>query len=200
MKSFNIAFFASHGGSNMQALIDASKSGRLKSTPALVISNNSNSIVLERAVKEEIPNFHISSNTHPDDNVRTQYIIKLFELYKINLVVLAGYMKKLPDEVINKVNGRVLNIHPALLPKFGGEGMYGMKVHQAVLDAKETESGVTVHLVDSEYDRGRILLQRTVPVNIDDTPETLAARVLEIEHRIYPEVIEMIESGKIEFN
>lgn len=200
MKCYNIAFFASHGGSNMQALIDASKSGRLKSKPALVISNNSNSKALDRAVKEEIPNFHISSNTHPDDNVRTQYIIKLFELYKINLVVLAGYMKKLPDEVINKVNGRVLNIHPALLPKFGGEGMYGMKVHQAVLDAKETESGVTVHLVDSEYDRGRILLQRTVPVNIDDTPETLAARVLEIEHRIYPEVIEMIESGKIELN
>lgn len=184
----------------MQAIIDASKSGRLKSKPALVISNNSNSMALQRAVKEEIPYFHISSQTHPDDSDRVQFIIKLFEQFDINLVILAGYMKKLPNEVINKVNGRVLNIHPALLPKFGGEGMYGMKVHQAVIEAQETLSGVTVHLVDSEYDRGRILLQRTVPVNKDDTSETLAARILEIEHRIYPEVIEMIESGKIELN
>ena len=197
MKTFNIAFFASHGGSNMQAIIDEIERGRLKSKPALVISNNSKSGSAERAAKHNIPFYHISTITHPDETERTEYIMSLFTQYNINLVVLAGYMKKLPVEIINKVGGRVLNIHPALLPKFGGEGMYGMNVHKAVIESKEYYSGATVHLVDSEYDRGKILHSRSLDVFTDDTPESLAERVLKIEHQIYPEVIEMLENEKI---
>jgi len=194
MKTFNIAFFASHGGSNMQAIIDEIEKGRLKSKPALVISNNSKSGSAERARNQNIPFYHISTITHPDESERTDFIKSLFDQYKINLVVLAGYMKKLPVEIINKVGGRVLNIHPALLPKFGGEGMYGMNVHRAVIESCDTNSGATIHLVDSDYDRGKILHSRIIDVLANDTPESLAERVLKIEHQIYPEVIEMLEN------
>jgi phosphoribosylglycinamide formyltransferase 1 len=193
MKTFNIAFFASHGGSNMQAIIDEIEKGRLKSKPALVISNNSKSGSAERARNHNIPFYHISTITYPDEVERTEFIKSLFAEYEINLVVLAGYMKKLPVEIITLVGGRVLNIHPALLPKFGGEGMYGMNVHKAVVESDENYSGATVHLVDSEYDRGKILLQRSIDIFVHDTPESLAERVLKIEHEIYPEVIEMLE-------
>jgi phosphoribosylglycinamide formyltransferase-1 len=196
-QKFNIAFFASHGGTNMQAIIDACKSGFLQSKPSLIISNNSESGAIKRAIHENIPFFHISSKTHPLDNERTKQIIQYLIDFDINMIVLAGYMKKLETEIIEKVNGLVLNIHPALLPKFGGENMYGINVHKAVIAAGVTKSGATVHLVDSEYDKGRILLQSEVPVLYDDTPETLAERVLKTEHLIYPKAIKMLETEEI---
>jgi len=110
----------------------------------------------------------------------------------IEIILLAGYMRKVPDAVVTAFPERIINIHPALLPKFGGEGMYGIHVHTAVLEAGETESGATVHLVNEEYDKGRILMQRHVPVLADDTPESLAARVLECEHKLYPEALEKL--------
>lgn len=197
MKNFNIAFFASHSGSNMQAIINQIEIGKLKSNPCMIISNNSNSGACERAENHKIPFYHISTKTHPNDLEREKYIEFLFEHHNINLVVLAGYMKKLPDAIIKKVNNMVLNIHPALLPKYGGEGMYGMNVHKAVIENKELFSGATVHQVNSEYDEGNILMQAVVPVYANDTPEKLAERVLKIEHIIFPLTIELLESEQI---
>lgn len=193
-----IGFMASHGGSNMQAIIDAINSGKIDGEAGCVISNNSNSGAIERAKKENIPFYHISSKTHPNPEKKDKAIIDAFRKHKVNIIVLAGYMVKLSPVIIQQWKGRILNIHPALLPKFGGKGMWGINVHKAVIAAGEKESGPTVHLVDEEFDHGRILAQLKVPVMQDDTPETLAARVLEQEHRIYPLVLAQISEGIIE--
>ncbi len=197
MQKLNIAFFASHGGSNMQAIIDAIKNGKIHSSASLVISNNSDSGAIERAIKENIPYKHISRNKFDSDEEFDLSIINALQEHNINLIVLAGYMKKISNSVIRKFKGRILNIHPALLPKFGGQGMYGINVHSAVITAKEAISGATVHVVDELYDNGRILAQMTVPVYESDTPEDLQKRVLEIEHIIYPDTILKIENEEI---
>lgn len=182
----------------MQSIINSCKTGRINASPACVISNNSNSMALLRAEKEGIPGYHISSLKYPEQDELDEAIINKFESHNVDTIVLAGYMKYLSPKVIRHFNGRVLNIHPALLPKYGGKGMYGKKVHEAVLKAREKYSGVTVHLVDEKYDHGKILGQRKVPVKPDDTVETLAAKVLEQEHILYPEVINQIAEGEIE--
>jgi phosphoribosylglycinamide formyltransferase-1 len=197
MSNLIIGFLASHGGSNMQAIIDACKAGTLNAKPGALVSNNSNSGAMERAKNESMPCYHISGKTHPDPEDHDEAIIRAFNENNVNTIVLAGYMRKLNPAVINAFNGCVLNIHPALLPKFGGEGMWGMHVHEAVIAAGEKVSGPTVHLVDSEYDKGRILAQAKVFVQPDDTPETLAARVLEKEHELYPMVLQKIAEGVI---
>ncbi len=191
MTDLSIAVFASGGGTNLQSLIDASKGMIFNGQVAAVISNNSGAYALERARKKNIPAYHISSKTHPE---RTELVSRLFEVFdesSINLVVLAGYMKLLPVEVVRKYRSRIINIHPALLPKYGGKGMYGTNVHKAVLESGDKISGATVHLVDEIYDHGAILIQRTVPVSPDGTPESLAARVLKVEHKILPEAAAM---------
>ncbi len=192
-----LGFLASHGGSNVQAIIDAWREGRLDAEPCVVISNNSDAAVLERARRAGIDALHLSSQTHPDPAALDTAILGTLEKHAVNLVVLAGYMKKLGPRTLERYRGRVLNIHPALLPKFGGKGMYGKRVHEAVLAAGEKVSGVTVHLADEEYDRGKILAQRTVPVMPKDTADTLAARVLEVEHQIYADTIQKIARGEI---
>ena len=193
-----IGFMASHGGSNMQAIIDAIKAGKIDGEAGCVISNNSQSGAIERAKKEGIPFYHISGKTHPDPEAHDKAIINAFRKHNVNLIVLAGYMRKVSSKIIREWEGRILNIHPALLPKFGGKGMWGMHVHEAVIEAGEKVSGPTVHVVDEHFDHGRILAQLEVPVLPDDTPETLAARVLEQEHRLYPLVIARISEGLIE--
>lgn len=198
MVKLRLGFLASHGGSNMQSIIDSINSGNLDAEAAVIISNNSNSGAMERAEKEGIPHYHISGKTHPGDGGEDTAIVDALKKHDVNLVVLAGYMKKAGPKLLTEFKGRILNIHPALLPKYGGKGMYGMFVHEAVIKAGEKFSGPTVHLVDEKYDHGRILLQREVTVDPGDTPETLAARVLKEEHKIYPEVIRMIASGEIE--
>ena len=135
MSKLKLGFFASHGGSNMQSIIDSCKSGKLNADPCAVISNNSVSYALVRAQLENIPNFHISSKDYPDNNDLNNKLIETLDLYGVNILVLAGYMKQVDDIIIDHFNGRVLNIHPALLPKFGGKGMYGMNVHKAVIEA-----------------------------------------------------------------
>ncbi len=197
MATLNLGFLASHGGSNMQAIIEACKNGKLDAEPRCVISNNSTSGALERASKEGIPRVHISGKTHPGPGGEAEAIIDTFSSHGVDTIILAGYMKILSPQVISHFKGRVLNIHPALLPKFGGKGMYGKNVHQAVLQAGETESGATIHLVDSQYDRGRILSQMKVPVLVGDTPDTLAARVLAVEHILYPNTLQKIAAGEI---
>lgn len=190
-----ICFFASHGGSNMQAILDAVKSGELQAEAVMLISNNSQSYALERAKKNGLKAYHLSSKTNPEDLNET--IVALLTENNINVIVLAGYMKKLDDEIIDAVEGRVLNIHPALLPKFGGEGMYGNKVHQAVIESGEKISGATIHLVNSHYDEGRILNQASCKVLPEDTAESLAERVLSLEHKLYYETLQKISMGEI---
>ena len=179
-----LAAFISGGGTNLQALIDNCQSGEIEAEVKAVISNNSKAYGLERARKAGIETFHISNFVYPDNNDFVQAIMDILEKHQIDLIVLAGYMKMMPQEIIKKYHGKIINIHPALLPKYGGKGMYGINVHKAVIEAGDTVSGATVHLVDEKYDTGPILVQRQVPVLPDDTPETLAARVLEIEHQI----------------
>ncbi len=192
-----IGFLASHGGSNMQAIIDACKLGKLDATPAVVISNNSDSGALARAKTEGVPHYYLSGKTHPEPRELDQAILDTLLHHSVDIIVLAGYMKKLGSKTLAYFRGRILNIHPALLPKFGGEGMYGIHVHEAVIAAGEKESGVTIHLVDEQYDTGAILAQTRVPVMPDDTPETLAARVLEQEHILYPKTLQQIVTGDL---
>ena len=199
-KSLSIGVLSSHEGTNLQSIIDACKEGWLHARVRVVVCNNSRSMAIERARREGIPFRHISGRTHPDPHELDAAIASAFEEHGVELVVLAGYMKKLGPRTLDRYRGRILNIHPALLPRFGGEGMYGSRVHEAVLDSGDAVSGVTVHLVDEEYDRGPIVAQRKVPVLVDDTPDSLARRVLEQEHAIYPETLQMIASGEIDLD
>ncbi len=191
MSRLTLAVFASGGGSNLQALIDGAKSGVHCGRMGVVISNNSKSLALTRAQNENIPAYHISGKTIPDPGQFADKIRDVLETHGVNLIVLAGYMKLLPLPIIRLYRSRIINIHPALLPKYGGQGMYGINVHKAVLASGDKLSGATVHFVDEAYDSGPILIQRTVPVLPGDDPETLAARVLKVEHLILPQAVSM---------
>lgn len=181
----------------MQALIDGCTSGQIDGEIVLVICNNRKAYALERAQKHQIETLVISNSEFASEEEYTQALKSRLADRRVELVCLAGYMKKIPIEIIRTYHNRVLNIHPALLPKFGGKGMYGIHVHEAVLEAGEKETGVTIHLVDEVYDNGRILSQRTVAVESDDTPESLQLRVLAIEHQLYPETVGRIASGEL---
>ncbi len=185
----NIAVFASGRGSNFEALHRAIREERFPAAIAVVISNNSSAGVLPLAASFGIPAHHISRLKFPDEESFRQHLLTTLRAYHVNFIVLAGYMKKLDAGIIREFPKRIINIHPALLPKFGGEGMYGLNVHRAVIDAGETASGATVHYVDEEYDRGAIIAQRTVPVDPGETPESLAEKVLRIEHTLLPSVV-----------
>ena len=193
-----LGFLASHTGSNLQAIIDACRAGRLGAELRVVICNNSQAQALERARGAGIATRHLSSHTHPSEEALDAAILATLREHGVNLLVLAGYMRKLGSRTLAHYRGRVLNIHPALLPKFGGPGMYGARVHEAVLAAREKESGATIHLVTAEYDQGPIVAQSRIAVLPDDTAESLAARVLEVEHALYPETLARIARGEIE--
>ena len=196
----NIAVFASGKGSNLKAILDAIRSGKIPDTRiGLVVSNNSDAGALTIARENQLPAVHISRKQFASDDEFTKNVLANLHNHKINFIVLAGYMKKIDSHIIREFRHRIVNIHPALLPAFGGPGMYGMHVHEAVINAKVKESGATVHIVDEEYDRGQIVLQQKVSVNPDDTAETLAAKVLKIEHQLYPEAIRLFAEGKVIF-
>lgn len=191
----NIAVLASHSGTTLQAIIDACEKDVLHARVCLVISNNSRAMAAERAARHGIPFRHLSSRTHPDAAGLDLAICNALEQHDAQLVMLAGYMKKLGPRTIERFNGRILNTHPALLPKHGGQGMYGDKVHQAVISAGEGESGVTVHLVDAEYDQGPIVAQRRIPVHPQDDAHTLAERVKQQEKPFLIETLQSIADG-----
>jgi phosphoribosylglycinamide formyltransferase-1 len=193
----NLGFFASHGGSNMQAIVDATKSGVLEARPALLISNNRNSQAAQRAEREGIPFQILNSLTHPEPDELDQAMLAALLEHEVDLIILAGYMKMIGPRVLEAFDGRILNIHPALLPKFGGQGMYGQHVHRAVLEAGETVTGVSIHLVNGEYDQGRVIAQTEVPVIPGDTVESLAARVLVKEHEFFVETLVDLTEGKV---
>lgn len=192
-----LGLLASHRGSNLQAVVTACREGRLAARPGVVISNNAGSGALQFAERTGIPSFRIGGSEFADDAVRDDAILGTLRAHDVDLVLLLGYMRLLGPRTTAAYRGRILNTHPALLPKFGGKGMYGAHVHAAVLAAGETETGVTVHLVDEEYDHGAIVAQARVPVAAGDTVETLSARVLEREHAFLVETLQAIASGAI---
>ena len=181
----HIAIFASGTGSNAQKIIDHFKNSSLAKI-SLIVSNKKEAGVLQIANKEKIPSIIIEKEKFFRGNA---YLDELKEK-KIDFIVLAGFLWKIPDILLKAYPKKIINIHPALLPKHGGKGMYGQNVHQAVLSAKEKESGITIHYVDEHYDNGDIILQVKCPVLDDDSPESLANRIHLLEHVNYPVIIE----------
>lgn len=193
-----IGILASHGGTVLQAIIDAAEGPFPELEPSVVISNNSASGALARAVRHGIRALHLSGQTHPEPELLDRAIADGLSESGADLVFLAGYMKKLGPRTLERFAGRILNTHPSLLPRFGGRGMYGDRVHQAVLDAGETRSGVSVHLVDEGYDTGPVVAQAEVPVQPDDTLETLSERVRARERLLVVETLVAVAHGRIE--
>jgi len=181
----------------MQSVIDACNAGRVNANPVVVISNNRKSFALKRARKEGIAAYNLSGLTHPDSDVLDETILGTLQEHRTGLVILAGFLRKIGPKTLAAYRNRIINIHPALLPKYGGQGMYGKNVHRAVVAAGDKETGVTIHIVDKEYDTGPILAQKTMPVAPDDTPESLAERLIEVEHRFLVETIQRIIIGEI---
>ena len=197
-RRLRLGILASHAGTTMQAIIDACLQGRIHADVSVVIGNNSRSGALARARVHDIPTAHLSGVTHPNADARDRAILETLTCHHVDVVALAGYMKRLGPLVLSRYKGRLLNTHPALLPKFGGQGMYGDRVHEAVLAAGERTSGATVHLVEGDYDTGPVLSQVKVPVLVGDTLETLRERVQAAERAHYVKVLERIASGEIE--
>jgi len=194
---WKLAFLASHRGTNMQALVDACRSGRLQAKPVVVISNNGASGALDRAAAAGIPAYHLGASNHPDADALDRAIAATLERYAPDLVLLAGYMKRVGPRTLAAFPGRVINIHPALLPAHGGRGMFGSNVHEAVIAAGDVETGITIHVVDEDYDSGTVLAQRRVPVLPGDTAESLAGRLLPLEHDLYVDTVARIIGGEI---
>ena len=186
----NLVIFASGNGTNAQRIMEYFRDS-IEVRVVLVLSNNPGAYVLERAEKFGIPaRIFDRKEFYETENIR-----KELEEKETSLIVLAGFLWLIPRYLLNAYNGRIINIHPALLPKYGGKGMYGLRVHEAVLAAGDKESGISIHFVNERYDEGEILFQARCRVEPSDTPETLAARIHELEYRYYPETIEKLMSG-----
>ena len=191
-----IAAMASHGGSILQAVLDACDSGELAAEVVLVISNNSDAQALQRARSAGIATLHLSSRSHPDPDALDKAITDALQQAGADWLLLAGYMKKLGPNTLNAYRNRILNTHPALLPKFGGQGFYGRRVHEAVLAAGEHESGATVHLVDETYDSGPMLAQVRVPIRSNDTAASLEERVKVAERKLLLATLALLAEPK----
>lgn len=184
MCQINIAIFASGSGTNAENLIKFfSQSKSIK--VALVLSNKNDAYVLERARNLNVPTYTFS----PYELTDTSLVDNRLNELKIDAIVLAGFLLKIPDRLLTKFPDRIINIHPALLPNYGGKGMYGLKVHRAVIDAGESESGITIHLVDGKYDNGKILFQAKCKVDSGETPESLAMKIHDLEYRFFPKIV-----------
>ena len=178
------AVLASHEGSTLQAVLDACATGEIEGTVALVVSNNSNAGALRRATTAGVDTLHISAKTHGTDDDADAALLDALTNAQVDEVLLLGYMKKLGNQTLRAFSGRILNTHPALLPKFGGKGFFGRRVHEAVIAAGEPETGATIHVVEAEYDTGPIIAQVTVPVRPDDDAASLEARVKQAEQQL----------------
>lgn len=185
-----IVVFASGSGSNFQSIINATETGSLQAEICGLITNRDNIGAIERAKLHGIQVFIIRAEDFETLADYENNFLEKLEKLAPDLIILAGYLKKIPDAVLNEFEGKILNIHPSLLPAYGGKGMYGQNVHQAVLKSGDTRSGCSVHIVTAEYDEGPVIAQDFVEVKPGDTAETLAARVLEKEHALYPKVIQ----------
>ena len=195
----NITVFASGGGSNFIAIHKEILSNKISGNIQLLISNNPGCGAVAYANESGVRTMVINKIRYPSTQDLINVMIRELEKVKTELIILAGYMKLIPNEVIKKYKDRILNIHPALLPSFGGKGYYGKLVHRAVIESGVKTSGVTVHLVDEVYDHGKIIQQVTVPVEKSDTEEILASRVLKAEHKLYPIVVKAFCEDRIEW-
>jgi phosphoribosylglycinamide formyltransferase 1 len=185
-------------GSNLQAILDACASGAIPAQVALVLSTTAEAPALERARQSGVEAAFVDPEAYPQPGALDQELADRFLARDVRLIVLSGYMRLLGPSFLRRFPNAIMNIHPALLPCFGGRGFYGRRVHEAVLESGARFSGATVHFADDEYDHGPIILQAVVPVEDDDTSETLAARVLQQEHRLYPEAIRLFAEGRLE--
>ena len=192
-----VAVLASGAGTTLQAVIDAAESGALDAELVVVISNNSGSGALERARRHGIPARHLSGRTHAEPEALDRATAAALAEHRPDLVLLAGYMRKLGTHTLGAYRGRVLNTHPALLPRHGGQGLYGSHVHEAVIAAGDRITGVSVHLVDENYDTGPVIAQCEVPVEPRDDAAALAARVQAVERRFLVEVLQGIADRRI---
>lgn len=191
-----IALFASGGGSNVQAILDAIERGWLPAEAAVLVTDRPRIGALERAERAGLPAVTIEPLRHRGDAF-SEALLHVLEAHRADFIALAGYLKMIPLPVVQAFRDRILNIHPSLLPAFGGPGYYGLRVHQAVLDYGCRWTGATVHLVDEQFDNGPVVLQEPVEVEPGDTAETLAARVLKVEHRLFPEALRLFASDRI---
>lgn len=192
--SFNIAVLASTRGTDLQAIIDEIKAGTLDVDLRVVISNKKDCYALQRAREQGFKTFFID----PQGKTREEYdqeLIKILKEHEVDLIVLVGYMRILTAPFIQTFRNRIINVHPSLIPKYCGPKFYDTNVHEAVLKAGEKETGMTIHFVTEEIDKGPIILQKKIPVDPNDTPETLKAKVQELEKKWYPEVIRWIQQG-----
>ena len=192
-----LALFASGGGSNVGAILDAVDAGRLDAEPAVLVTDRLAIGALDRAESRGIPTAVLPPARFGGEGAFADALLRALAAHDADALALAGYLKKVPDAVVRAYRDRVLNVHPSLLPAFGGAGWYGRRVHEGVLDAGCRVSGATVHLVDAEYDTGPIVLQEAVRVEPGDTAETLAARVLAVEHRIFPAALQLLATDRL---
>ncbi|OFY65509.1 MAG: phosphoribosylglycinamide formyltransferase [Bacteroidetes bacterium RIFCSPLOWO2_02_FULL_36_8] len=184
MKPTALAVFASGNGSNMQNIVDYTKiHPELK--VAVVYCNNPSAFVIQRAKNEQIPVLQIDKKGYEN----TEKLLMELYKYKVDYIILAGFLWLVPKYILDAFPEKILNIHPALLPSFGGKGMYGKHVHKAVLDSKRTESGISIHLVNSQYDKGKIIFQASCRIMTDETPESLSGRIHKLEKKYYPKII-----------
>lgn len=188
-KQVRLAVFISGSGTNLQSIIDRCADGTIPAEVALVVSSDPEAYGLIRAEKAGIEKAVYRRKDFPDGRAADDYLLGLLDTHQIDIIALAGYLKMVAPAIISRYRGRVVNIHPGLLPKYGGKGMYGHFVHEAVVKAREKETGVTIHIVDEIYDHGTVLACEKVPVFPEDTPDELAARVLKVEHTLYPRVL-----------
>ncbi len=192
-----LAVFASGSGSNFGAMLKAIDAGKLDAEPVLLITTRPAIGAIDKAEARDIPVAILPPAKFESEGAFAEVLLHALTEHQTNFIALAGYLKKIPASTVDAFKHRILNIHPALLPSFGGEGMYGRRVHETVLEYGCRVSGVTVHLVDSEYDTGPIVLQEPVAVRPDDTPKSLAARVLQLEHRLYPQALQLFAEGRV---
>ncbi len=187
-----IAIFVSGGGTDMQSVIDSIKRGEINGKVVLVIASKKGIYAIERAIKENIPYKVFPKENYPSLDAMDDEILKVLNEYKIDLIVLAGYLNILTEKLVKSYDRKIINIHPSLIPKHCGKGYYGIRVHKSVIESGDTVSGATVHYVDENADTGEIIMQKTVPVYDTDTPEILQERVLELEHRLLPEAVKKL--------
>ncbi|MBN1929581.1 MAG: phosphoribosylglycinamide formyltransferase [Chlorobiaceae bacterium] len=187
-----LAVFCSGTGSNFKALFHAIIERELPAEIVLCLSNRAQCGAMDFAREYGIEAIHLSEKQFATHDEFALAMLDALRERQIDMILLAGYLRKIPDAVVAAYAEKIVNIHPALLPQFGGHGMYGMRVHEAVIASGETRSGATVHFVNEEYDKGRIIMQNHVPVLPGDTAETLAERVLRCEHRLYPAALEKL--------
>ena len=183
----NIAIFATGGGSNALKIMEHFEDSNLAQV-SLIISNKAKAGVLEKAADRNVPTLILNR----EEFYKTEHILQKLDTYSIDFVVLAGFLWLVPTYLVKAYKNRIVNIHPALLPKFGGKGMYGMNVHRAVHAAQEKESGPTIHFVNEHYDEGGIIFQAKCSIQPTDSPEDIAKKVLALEHKYYPEVIQKV--------